>query len=365
MTESRGDYSLLTTVSVMVLAAVAIAGALFYTRPVMVPFVLAIFISYLVSPVVDFLRVRLRLPRALAVAIALLVAAGLFTLLGLLVTTSARNLLDFDNLRLYQERIADLATRFFGVLDRRNIDLGQGQIIQALNDPQFLLDLPLLDVLRTTAGTALGLVTNGVLVFIFLIYLMVGRNPNQFREGFYAQIDSKIRSYLVIKFVTSATTGLLTWFILALFGLDLALVFGVMAFLLNFIPSIGSMIATLLPLPIALIQYDSGITIALVILLPGAVQFTIGNIVEPLVTGEGLDLHPVTILLALVFWGLLWGVVGMLLAAPITAVLRIVLGRLEITRPVAELLAGRLPANIATGTYPAMATRSRAAARES
>ena len=114
-----------------------------------------------------------------------------------------------------------------------------------------------------------------------------------------------------------------------------------------------------------MIQYDSGITIALVILLPGAVQFTIGNIVEPLVTGEGLDLHPVTILLALVFWGLLWGVVGMLLAAPITAVLRIVLGRLEITRPVAELLAGRLPPNIATGTYPAMATRSRAAARES
>ena len=77
MTESRGDYSLLTTVSIMVLAAVAIAFALQYTRPVMVPFVLAIFISYLVSPVVDFLRVQLRLPRVAAVAIALLVAAGL------------------------------------------------------------------------------------------------------------------------------------------------------------------------------------------------------------------------------------------------------------------------------------------------
>ena len=142
MTESRSDYSLLTTVSIMVLAAVAIAFALQYTRPVMVPFVLAIFISYLVSPVVDFLRVRLRLPKIAAVAIALLIAAGLFTLLGLLVTTSTQNLLSTENLRLYQERIADLATRFFGVLDRRNIDLGQGQIILALNDPQFLQDLP-------------------------------------------------------------------------------------------------------------------------------------------------------------------------------------------------------------------------------
>ncbi len=116
-----------------------------------------------------------------------------------------------------------------------------------------------------------------------------------------------------------------------------------MAFLLNFIPSIGSVVATLLPLPVALIQFDSGVMIALVVLLPGVVQFTIGNIVEPLIMGEGLDLHPVVILMALVFWGLLWGVVGMLLAAPITAVLRIVFARLRITRPLADLMAGRLP----------------------
>jgi len=135
-------------------------------------------------------------------------------------------------------------------------------------------------------------------------------------------------------------------------GVDLALVFGVMAFLLNFIPSVGSIIATLLPMPLALVQFDSWLPITLVLVLPGTVQFTIGNVVEPLVMGEGLDLHPVTVLLALVFWGLLWGVVGMLLAAPMTAVLRIVLGRLEITRPLAELLAGRLPRNLATGQYP-------------
>jgi AI-2 transport protein TqsA len=90
----------------------------------------------------------------------------------------------------------------------------------------------------------------------------------------------------------------------------------------------------------------------MIVVLPGVVQFTVGSVVEPLVMGEGLDLHPVAILMALVFWGLLWGIVGMLLAAPITAVLRIVLGRVELTRPVAELLAGRLPANLPTGQYP-------------
>lgn len=351
MSKSRTDYSMLLTVSMMVLAAVAIAGALHFTRRLMVPFVLAIFIAYLVSPLVDFLRVQCKIPRPAAVTMALLVSAGLFTLVGLLVTSSTQNLLQPANLQLYQDRIVTVVIKFFDIFESRNIDIGQERLIATLQDPD-LQNLPIVNMLRTTVGAVLNLIVTGVLVFIFVIYLLIGRNPHQFREGFYAQIDRKIRSYIVIKFITSATTGLLTWIILSLFGLDLALVFGVMAFLLNFIPSIGSVIATLLPLPIALIQFDSGVAIALVILLPGAVQFAIGNIVEPWVMGEGLDLHPVTILLALVFWGLLWGPVGMLLAAPITAVVRIVLGLLEITQPVAELLAGRLPANIATGQYP-------------
>jgi AI-2 transport protein TqsA len=343
-TEPRSDNTWLNTASIMILAAVAVAGALYFTSPVMVPFVLAIFISYLVSPLVDFLRVRLRLPKWVAVAVTFLVVAGMLTLLGLLIITSTQGLL--ENVDLYRARIISWADRAFDVLDRRGIDLGQDELIQALRD------LPILDFVRSTAGTAIGLLINFVLVLVFVIYLLVGRNPNQFREGFYAEIDNKIRLYVVIKFITSATTGVLTWVILSLFGLDLALVFGVMAFLLNFIPSVGSIMATLLPLPVALIQFDSGLVILMVILLPGTVQFTIGNVVEPLVMGEGLDLHPVTILLALVFWGLLWGPVGMLLAAPITAVLRIILGRVEFTRPVSELLAGRLPATLSTGQFP-------------
>jgi AI-2 transport protein TqsA len=112
---------------------------------------------------------------------------------------------------------------------------------------------------------------------------------------------------------------------------------------LNFIPNVGSIIATLLPLPLAIVQFNSLFWVMLVLLLPGTVQITVGNFVEPKLMGEGLELHPVAILVMLVFWGLIWGVVGMLLAAPITAVLGIVLGRFETTRPIARLLAGQLP----------------------
>jgi len=321
--------------SLVILSAVAIAVVLVYTRVVMVPFVLALFIAYLVMPLVDLLRERVRLPRVLAVLIALLATIGVLILLGMLITMSARSLLDSAD--LYQEELTALATRALSVFDRFDIELGQRPLLDGIKQ------LPILDMVRGTVGTIVDLVSTGFLVTLFVIYLLLSRRPPGLHGGIYAEINSKIRRYLVTKFVISASTGAIVGSILALFGLDLALVFGVMAFLLNFIPSIGSVVSTLLPVPIAIIQFDDPWTIAAIIILPGVIQFAIGNGVEPVVMGGGLDLHPVTVLLALIFWGLIWGPVGMLLAAPMTAVLRIVLERIDTTRPVAELLAGRLP----------------------
>ncbi|MFQ5876322.1 MAG: AI-2E family transporter [Acidobacteriota bacterium] len=335
MTTLREEQSWLRTASLMILAAVAIAVALIYTRRVMIPFVLSIFIAYLVSPLVDMMQARLRMPRLLSVFFALLVVLALMTLLVLLITVSTKGLA--DSAHIYREKMAGLAQSAFSILDRLEIDLGQQPMIEGLKK------LPVLSMLKSTAGTVVDLLSTGILVLVFVIYLLVGREPRRLREGIYAEIDRKIRRYIVTKFATSALTGILVGVILALFGLDLALVFGVMAFFLNFIPGIGSIVSTLLPIPVAVVQFDSPWTIVGVVALPGLVQMIVGNGIEPKLMGEGLELHPVTILLALVFWGLLWGPAGMLLAAPITAVLRLVLGRFETTRPAAELLAGRLP----------------------
>jgi AI-2 transport protein TqsA len=323
------------TISLVVLAAFVIAVALALTRAVMVPFVLAIFISFLVAPLIDFAQVRLHLPRVISMIIALTVALGLMVLLALLITTSTRGLLASAD--IYRDRLAGIAERAFSILDRLGVDLGQDPLIEGIRQ------LPVLSLVRSTAGTVVDLLTSSGLVLIFVIYLVIGRRGNQEPSGAYAEIHSKVQRYIVAKFAISATTGVLVGAILSLLGLDLALVFGVMAFLLNFIPSIGSVIATLLPVPIAFIQFDNPWTIFAVIALPGAVQMIIGNGVEPIVMGESLDLHPVTVLLSLILWGMIWGVVGMFLAVPITAVIRIALGRLDTTRPFGELLAGRLP----------------------
>jgi AI-2 transport protein TqsA len=119
--------------------------------------------------------------------------------------------------------------------------------------------------------------------------------------------------------------------------------FATLCFLLCFIPTLGSIVATLLPLPIALVQYHEAWPVWLVILLPALVQIVVGNILEPKFLGRGLDLHPITILLSLMFWGLIWGIAGMFLAVPITAVLKIVLHRHPLTHHFSEMMAGRSP----------------------
>jgi AI-2 transport protein TqsA len=101
----------------------------------------------------------------------------------------------------------------------------------------------------------------------------------------------------------------------------------------------------------ALIQFRMDIfPTALVLLIPGSIQMLMGNVLEPKLMGEGLNLHPVTILLALAFWGLLWGIVGMFLAAPMTAVVRIVFMQFDMLRPMGELMAGKIPDSLQRST---------------
>jgi len=328
----------LTTVSLLVIASTCLAVALYWTRPVMVPFMLALFLTHLVAPLVDGLQVGLKAPRWVALLAAFLVIAGLLTLLTLLLITSIGGLM--ENVGTFKEKGLQIVDRALGLLTRWNIDLGQENFIARIRD------LPILPLLQDAVGGVMNFLTTSVLVALFAVFMILGRNPREVRSGLWGEMDRKIRRYLATKVITSAVTGLLVGSILALFGLDLAMVFGFMAFLLNFIPSVGSIIATLLPLPIAMIQLESGLMVAGAVLIPGSIQFTIGNVIEPKLMGEGLDLHPLSILLALIFWGMIWGPVGMLMAAPITAIMGIVLARFETTRPVAEVLAGRLPGTL-------------------
>ncbi|MBX3147729.1 MAG: AI-2E family transporter [Gemmatimonadales bacterium] len=337
------EQARLIAVSLILIATVAVGAGLAYMRPALVPFVLAVFVYYLVSPLADLLETKARFPRWASTVTTLLVVAGLIALMAVLVTTSVRGLLNSAD--LYQERLLRITRQVTELLDRRGLEVGQDALLESIQA------FPISQVVPAAAGTALTVVSNGFLVMIFVIFLLLGRQPGRFRSQVFREIDAGIRRFLGIKLAISAATGVLVGAILALLGLELALVFGVLTFLLNFIPSVGSIVAVLLPLPVALVQFESYWPVVGVFVLPAIVQLVIGSGIDPKLTGRGLDLSPVTVLIALVFWGLIWGVVGMLLAAPMTGILRIVLAQFATTRPMGEILAGRFPQGT-TGTWP-------------
>ena len=333
-TELRNEQVWLAVGSLMILATVALAVALAYTRNVMIPFVLAIFVTAVVAPVVDFQVKRWRLPSWLAVLTTLLLVLVMLALIGVVLIVAVQTMVHAAG--DYSKRVIDLTERLFANLNAHGMKVDQAHITQELE-----MHLP--GVITKTAGTVMAIVSHGFLILIFVVFLLAGRNPHQRRTGIYAEIESTIRGYITTMTAIAAVTSLLVGAVLWVFGLEMAWLFALLVFFLSYIPNVGPIVATLLPIPIALTQFQDPWMIFAVVAVPGAIHMTIGNLVAPKLMGRGLELHPVTVLLALAFWGLLWGVVGMVLAVPIVAMLRIVLSHFSTTRPLANLLAGHLP----------------------
>ena len=328
------------TICLLVLSTIATGAALYWLRGIMVPFVLAVFFSIALSPVIHAQMQYLRFPSGLAIISTTLVFFALLAGVGTIVSNSITQLA--ANAAAYQAQINGLMGLIQTELPWESVGL----------DPhsrgfEELFKVPAKSVGGFIVGTTnaiFDLLSKGLIVMIFTTFLLAGtKSTPGVDDGVQALVTSRIKRYLVSQTAISAATGSLVWLILTVLGVDLAAVFGLFAFMLNFIPSLGSIIATLLPLPVVMLSPEISTTGAvLAIALPGIVQFAIGNVIAPKVLGDALNLHPVSVLLALMFWGALWGIVGMLLAVPITATLRIFLERFDITAPMARILSGQL-----------------------
>ena len=324
------------TVCLVILASVATAFALYWLAPVLIPFVLALFISMGLAMCVDWLVRRVSVPRALALPVTLVLGIGALLGLGALISASVAQLA--ENVPQYAEQLGQLIDRTAALLPAELAELVGDRTTAFREIPVASVG----GVLASTTNAVLNLLSKSLLVLIFVIFLLLGGSRSD-RQGTFGEIRRSVESYLLSKVIISAATGLLVGITLIVLDIPLAMAFGVLAFLLNFIPNVGSLIATLLPLPVVIVSPDvSSGAAAAAILVPAAIQGTMGNAIEPKFMGDSLDLHPIVILISLIFWGMLWGIVGMLLATPITAILKLFLAKFDGSRPVSELLAGRL-----------------------
>jgi AI-2 transport protein TqsA len=323
-------------VCLMILAFVAIVTALIYAKNIFIPFVISIFIYFILSPLFKFFQFKGRLPKSISMIIVILIFLGI----SFSVVFFTANSIDsfFESTDEYQKKILSFIDWGDALIKNHNIDVGATTI------KDYVKQLPFFSMFKKFTGGMFSFIGNSFLIMIFVLFMFWGQKRSSFSSSTLEEIKQKISRYVITKFFLSLLTGTIVTIILLSCNVDLAIMFGILTVLLNFIPNIGSIIATILPLPVVLIQFGFSWPFYIVLILSSVFQFTIGNILEPKIMGGGLDLHPITVLLFLMFWGLIWGIPGMFLAVPITSVIKIVLSKIDATKPVAELLAGRVKA---------------------
>jgi AI-2 transport protein TqsA len=333
MSERDESDRRLRTMCLVLLTLIAGGAALYFLRPVVVPFLLAIVIVYALQPLIEWQQSRLGFPRTLAIVGAGLVALALMAALGLLVAAFVVKL--SDHLPTYEAQLKELTDWLTRTFDFARWGAKDGE--QLLQLPEFGGR----QLLTAALSSGAELLSSGSLVVLFVLFMIGGHRRQSPRSSMRSEIDTAVRSYVFSMVGLSALTGVLVWLTLAILGVDFALEFGVLAFVLNFIPTIGSVIATLLPLPVVLLSPDLSVADrVLAMAIPTVIQVVLGSVVQPRMMGKSQDLHPVTVLLAMLFFGMVLGLAGAILAVPIAGVLRITFAHVPATRPLASWLAG-------------------------
>jgi len=355
--------------SVVIIAALSLGVILFLLQAIILPFLFALIAMYLLQPLVDWLsrprslagifcalprfaRRRPRqisqemepllppsqetlisdepshvsvlkralrwefqfMPRVVAVFLALAVVLSLWAACGAFVYGSLKALQ--YKLPLYERGAMAVFDEVSVWLDALNIDLEDAFVPWAIRYAQSAAP----DFLAALSGW----LEQGLVVLIFLVYLLL--TPSNDEPSIWTDVNDSVRTFILLKGALSAVLGAIVAATLWSLGVECAAVFGLVTLFSNFVPNVGALVAVAAPFP--LVVFDprlTGQTQILAFVLPFLCHFIFGNCVEPAVLGDRFELHPVIVLLSLVFWALLWGVAGMILAVPIMAVLRIVL----------------------------------------
>ena len=320
---------------------VVIVAGLKAAAPLLLPFLLALFLAILTLPLLAWLRQRL--PDWLAVVLTVFAALSVVIAAGVLISESVPGFIEATP--RYQDRLKEVVVDLDLWLEDRAFPTTRELGLDRVN-PSSILDL----AVGTLKGLA-AVVTNLLLIFVTLVFLLleVLRLPEKLRLALddsgatlrrWSVATQHVQRYLMIKTAASAVTGVVIFIGTALIGLDFPLLWGFVAFLFNYIPSLGSILAAIPACLLALAQL--GVIPALVVaILYGVVNILIGNLVEPQLLGRRLGLSPLVIFASLVFWGWVWGPVGMFLSVPLTVIVRIVLESSEDLGWIATLLAAR------------------------
>ncbi|MCF7944557.1 MAG: AI-2E family transporter [Spirochaetia bacterium] len=311
---------------------------------VTVPLAVSFFLFLILNPLVNRLE-KNRVPRWLAISLVITLLIFMFALVFLFLTVAINSFI--NKVPKYINKFEEI---FGGISDQITpyLGLSPSDVFADLVDWKSML----INTLTSASGSVVNILSTSFLIFIFVLFLLLERQslipkfkvalPS--RSGMKAaivfeRINRQISQYLILKSLISLGTGILFYVGALAVNLDFAVIWGVLAFLMNFIPSIGSVIITVLTIIMATIQFfPDYVQIIYVALIMTMIQMIMGNILDPRFQGSRLNLSPFVILVALIFWGYVWGIVGMFLSVPIMAVTQIVCDNIPGLKPISVLI---------------------------
>lgn len=325
--------------SIILMAAVVIVLAgIKFAAVIIEPFLLSIFIAILFSPFFTWLNSK-GIPSGVSLMLVLIMIVFIIGLMGILIGSSASSF--SSNLPVYEQRLHEQFLSIVLLLNGYGIEVPIEEL-GAIFDTH--------KVLQVAAGglkSVGGMLTNGLVILLTVAFMLLesihltqkidAADGQKETVKYLHVILEKIKKYMVLKTFVSILTGLLVWLMLILYGVDYAVLWAVFAFLLNYIPNIGSLIAAVPAVLLAIVQFGfiPAIEIAVGYIV---INIVIGSILEPKIMGSGLGLSTLVVFLSLIFWGWLLGPVGMLLSIPLTIMAKIVFDTKPDTRWIAIML---------------------------
>ncbi|MBQ0072555.1 MAG: AI-2E family transporter [Spirochaetales bacterium] len=312
----------------------------------LIPLVIAVFLFILVNPLLDKME-KVKIPKVLSGFLVLLLIAMILFLFVYVMVTMVNLLL--AKLPEYVMKVS----RFDQYVSERirnvfSMELEEfPSILSVLNIDWFGYVKSMLSSASSLTATFIG---NGAMILLYLLFMLMERatlepkmeaafTKGQRATDMLTNISHQTSRYLYVKVMISGATGILFYLTALISGMDFPMVWGVSAFLLNFIPTIGSIVVTVVATFMAAVQFmpNWGIVIGLFFVFM-MIEMVLGNVLDPKISGVQLNLSPLVILIMLTLWGYIWGIVGMFLAVPITSVLQVVCVSIPSLKPVAIIL---------------------------
>ena len=324
--EHVGKGSNVTRFLVTTACFVIIIAGMRFASSILVPFLLSLFIAKICTPFLFWMQKK-RTPKVLAIVVIFVAIIGIGWLLLIFVSSSLNGF--SKALPTYQKGLAAKTASLVSWLQSHGVEISSQLVLDYFN-PQKAMNL-----VAVTLNGLRAVLTNFLLIMLTVLFILLEASgfPQKLRAALpdpdeslarISKITESVNRYLLLKTMFSLLTGILIWIWLLILGVDFPLLWGLLAFLLNFVPTIGSLLAAIPAVLLALIQLggNSALFTCLGYLV---VNVSIGSIMEPRLMGHGLGLSTLVVFLSLIFWGWVLGPVGMLLSIPLTMTVKIAL----------------------------------------